>query len=612
MGAVAAFIICCTIPLTRALSLHTSVSGRDATRTTINVRLAAKNPSATYLQNLNVDSSPEIDLVDINRTVDVDGDDGDDYYADSVLTPAVGNSTDDVHVVDEFEETKPILETLVPEDVDDSIRREPNATATDSRSTKKKRGINLFQNIFGRSAREKARQESARARLWKEWLSTGKKSRQSMGEGSELIPELAGELDEGDDYVVVAVPASAADGFGQVLPSFPGGKLFQKSIGKSLGSGRNRTNVEKTPDKSREKKKKDKLKAPSREPGFISANDWKHNIANIPTSSILRNVKYPVKDVFVWATSWSILHKMLQKYSFSDSAATIGRGMFKVKGTTAADWFVRHMQLPAIQHTIMVSAMSLLLVFRTNSAYQRFAEGRKIWNDIVDTTRDFSRMLKLYEFAIGRKKCRRLNNLLASFPYLLRYRIRPYSTSMYPVNDDTVERDVFNSLLLYQDECLRDTDSQVGAFAYDEEEMGASRRAQRELYWVDKRTLPWSLLPGSALELCARAQNRPLWVCDRMAAELSVVDDDLPKFTNRERLALIGYAEKLSRSIGACERIHQTVVPLSYARHALRSVTAWLWTLPFALIKDVGLYTGPGTCGIEQRGLCSTFSVVST
>lgn len=34
-------------------------------------------------------------------------------------------------------------------------------------------------------------------------------------------------------------------------------------------------------------------------------------------------------------------------------------------------------------------------------------------------------------------------------------------------------------------------------------------------------------------------------------------------------------------------------MPLNYARHALRSVTVWLWTLPFALLKDLGLYTGP-------------------
>jgi hypothetical protein len=202
-------------------------------------------------------------------------------------------------------------------------------------------------------------------------------------------------------------------------------------------------------------------------------------------------------------------------------------------------------------------------------------------------------MLKLYEFAIGTSKTRRITQLLASFPYLLRHRIRPSLLQMRRVNDPNVVRDPENSLLLYPDASLRDTDPEIAAMAYDEEETGSSRRKTRELCWVDKRTLPWKLLPGTALELCARAQNRPLWVCDRMAKELAVVDDLTPKFTNRERMALIEYTAKLSRSIGACERIHQTLVPLNYARHALRSLTVWLWTLPFALVKDLGLLTGP-------------------
>lgn len=119
-----------------------------------------------------------------------------------------------------------------------------------------------------------------------------------------------------------------------------------------------------------------------------------------------------------------------------------------------------------------------------------------------------------------------------------------------------------------------------------------SRRKPRELYWVDKRTLPWRLLPDMAMEECARAQNRPLWVCDRMAKELHSVPDSA-RFTARERLALLSKVDKLSGAIGACERIHQTVVPLNYARHALRCLTMWLLSLPFALIKDMGLMTGP-------------------
>lgn len=347
-----------------------------------------------------------------------------------------------------------------------------------------------------------------------------------------------------------------------------------------------------------------------REPGRISASDWRQNIINLPSSTILRDVRSPVTWVFVWATLWSIMHECLKRLAEASTSTlssgvgrrgaataitstTMGLGPSAARWLSAAAWSAKHMCLPTVQHTMMVSAVSLLLVFRTNSAYQRFAEGRKIWNDIVDTSRDFSRMIKLYEFAIGTSKCRRINSLLASFPYLLRHRIRPSLMTFYRVNDSNIERDPEHSLLLYPDESLRDTDPELMALAKDEEETGFIRRKTRELCWVDRRTLPWKLIPGSALELCARAQNRPLWVCDRMAKELAVVEDFTTKFTNRERMALIGYVDKLSRSIGACERIHQTVVPMNYARHALRSLTVWLWTLPFVLVKDLGLLTGP-------------------
>jgi len=66
-------------------------------------------------------------------------------------------------------------------------------------------------------------------------------------------------------------------------------------------------------------------------------------------------------------------------------------------------------------------------------------------------------------------------------------------------------------------------------------------------------------------------------------------------FTSRERLKLLGDIDKLANAVGSCERIHQTAVPLHYARHALRSLTVWIVTLPFSLVKDFGLLTGPVT-----------------
>jgi len=96
-------------------------------------------------------------------------------------------------------------------------------------------------------------------------------------------------------------------------------------------------------------------------------------------------------------------------------------------------------------------------------------------------------LLQLYEQQIGAEKSRQLLRLLAAFPYLLRHRIRPNS--------------LFRKLLdpkyklLYDDLAGSDNDAEVAGVADVEESTGMSRHKTRELYWVDKRTLPWRLLP---------------------------------------------------------------------------------------------------------------------
>lgn len=301
--------------------------------------------------------------------------------------------------------------------------------------------------------------------------------------------------------------------------------------------------------------------------------DWWHNTVTLPNSSILRAVINPVLVMSIWAQLISVLHML----AYSRNPPLAG-----------------HMTISTSPHSLMVSALGLLLVFRTNSAYQRFSEGRKIWEGILNVSRDLSRMCKLYEDQIGRERRRRVQALLAAFPYLLRYRIRPDVTASFrKVGTETDGiRNPEYSLFLYQDLPTKENDSGAAMVAAEEEMTGMSRRRERELYWVDKRTLPWRLLPGDAMEKCGRAQNRPLWVCDRLATELRTVPDQGLSFTNRERMMLLTMVDKLSNGIGSCERIHQTVVPLNYARHALRSLTVWLLSLPFALVDSLGLFTG--------------------
>jgi ion channel-forming bestrophin family protein len=301
-----------------------------------------------------------------------------------------------------------------------------------------------------------------------------------------------------------------------------------------------------------------------------SSSDWWHNTMSLPSSAILRSIRGPVLFMTLWAGILSVIHRRLL-----------------ITNPGAAEL----MSIPLAPHNLMVSALSLLLVFKTNSAYQRFAEGRKIWETIINNARDLYRMMNLYEREMGRSKRRRLQRLLAAFPYLLRHRIRP-NLVMYRLDDEENVRDPEYSIVLYQDKAGNDLDPEAAAVATQEENEGKSRRKTRPLYWVDKRTLPWRLLPPNALEPCARAQNRPLWVCDRMAYELRNIPDG-PNFTAREWLTLISKVEKLSGCIGACERIHQTVVPLNYARHSLRALTLFLFTLPFCLVQPLKLLTAP-------------------
>lgn len=319
-----------------------------------------------------------------------------------------------------------------------------------------------------------------------------------------------------------------------------------------------------------------------------SASDWWQNMLSLPRSSILRATRGPVLSVALWSAFMSLLHQSFI-WAGWDGAAT-------------------SMCITSKPHSFLVSALGLLLVFRTNSAYQRFAEGRIIWERILSTSRNLSRMCMLYENDMGAARRRRVFRLLATFPYLLHHHIQPMCRPEAGLRDSD-----FGLALRRTEPAPRRRTRRLRA--RNLRPRGALSRTQlakqnglaapvtatpppptieddASLCYVDKRTLPWCLLPESALQRCANSPNRPLWVCDRLSQEVTAISYT-DNYTSRERLALLGHVDKLSQCIGECERIHQTAVPLNYARHLLRSLTLWLLTLPFAIIKDFGFLTGP-------------------
>ncbi|CAJ1445459.1 unnamed protein product, partial [Effrenium voratum] len=128
-----------------------------------------------------------------------------------------------------------------------------------------------------------------------------------------------------------------------------------------------------TKSEKRSEKKSDKKSLP-RARRYTSV-DWIANLRGLWTSNLLRRIQAPVMCTTAVACAVCCLHAFLP------------RGKFWHGSTTG--------------HALLVSALGLLLVFRTNTAYSRFWEGRQIWQRILDVGRDISRAAILWRNEMG-------------------------------------------------------------------------------------------------------------------------------------------------------------------------------------------------------------------
>ncbi len=96
--------------------------------------------------------------------------------------------------------------------------------------------------------------------------------------------------------------------------------------------------------------------------------------------------------------SWSVAYIQIEIYSLD------------VKNTTAL-------------HTLLGFILSLLLVFRTNTAYDRWWEGRRAWGELVNNSRNFA--LKIKSFSkIPAKEKQSLGQLVYLFAVILKDHLR--------------------------------------------------------------------------------------------------------------------------------------------------------------------------------------------
>jgi len=240
-------------------------------------------------------------------------------------------------------------------------------------------------------------------------------------------------------------------------------------------------------------------------PPRFTSQDWAQNLWTIPSSTILKNIQSHA----LWNSAWAVV------ITYMHSQGIIGT-------------------LNAMPHQLMATALGLLLVFRTNSAYDRFWEARKVWGAVVNTTRDVVRVSLI---AIDDPYLRdRMVQLTMIFPFLLKQHLQ---------NDPDL--------------------NEVKAF---------------------------STLTSEELSTLVLDANPPLRVCQRMGEVLALNYEDRDDITTfNYRTYLDNEITKLIDFLGMCERIKLTPVPLSYSRHTSRFLTLYMATLPFVLVNIAGNMT---------------------
>ena len=348
--------------------------------------------------------------------------------------------------------------------------------------------------------------------------------------------------------------------------------------------------------------------------GRGTSRDWWRVLLSLRQSFVVRKIANPLKVLTAWALVVALGHRFVELPGpWKDGlVACFGQGRRPTAGVGSA-------------MSLLGSALSLLLVFRTNTAYQRYWEGRGVWEKLVSSTRDAADYVALYKEEMGGPRIRRVADLLCAFPLALQLHLQGQPLRSDPKKDlarvfaalcrragyepDAAEL----PLPTFQDQCRKDerlanifslpsdVDADVALSQLHALKFGVSRPkglavTLRELEAYYNPLALRRLLTKGAVAALAASRCAPLGIARRMAAEVKAVPyDDAGRFSSRDRLAIISKVNALRGCVGAAERIAQTPVPLHYARHTSRFLTLWSFALPLALVDSLGFLTVPAT-----------------
>ena len=190
-------------------------------------------------------------------------------------------------------------------------------------------------------------------------------------------------------------------------------------------------------------------------------------------------------------------------------------------------------QITTAMSSLLGIVLGLFLVFRTNTAYDRWWEGRRLWGALVNSTRNLALKMNAY---LGREeKDERIwfSKMISNFVFATKEHLRE------GVKFEEIEAvdDGFRETLMQ----YKHKPNKISAMLYER---------------VNSRYKDGKLTGDQLINL----------------------DKELKDFID---------------IMGACERIKNTPIPYSYMMYVKKFIVIYIFTLPFGFVKDHGYYTIP-------------------
>lgn len=208
------------------------------------------------------------------------------------------------------------------------------------------------------------------------------------------------------------------------------------------------------------------------------------------------------------------------------------------------------LSIPSVLHSLSAPVLSLLLVFRTNAAYDRWWEARKTWGKMYAVSRNFIRMAATY--ITDRRVLHRICSGLCAFPELMRQDL----TRMDPASKPAI----VNATCVSAAMCMADANTVLDS---------------------DRSALACCRVLGSAVHEAFSKPARPTDNSELASSFHAAVQLGV------QRKNLETQVSTLSDCLGICERILKAPVPYSYSRHTSRFLTVWLGSMPLGLVPLV-------------------------